>query len=204
MDTLRAAASAAAALLAAACVTVNIYFPAAAAEKAADQIIQEVWGQPRGEKPTGPPTGGSPSGRLPHSDAPRAGLERLLELTVAPAYAQPDINISTPAIERLSASMKARHGALEPYYRSGAIGLTRDGLLAVRDLKAVPLPERGKVHQLVADENQARNTLHREIAGANGHPEWEPDIRTTFAKRWIANARPGWWHQNEAGQWRQK
>ncbi len=26
-----------------ACVTINIYFPAAAAEKAADQIIDEVW-----------------------------------------------------------------------------------------------------------------------------------------------------------------
>ena len=33
-----------------ACVTINIYFPAAAAEKAADKIIDEVWqiknGQP--------------------------------------------------------------------------------------------------------------------------------------------------------------
>lgn len=29
--------------LASACVTINIYFPAAAAEKAADRIIDEVW-----------------------------------------------------------------------------------------------------------------------------------------------------------------
>ena len=29
--------------LAAGCVTINIYFPAAAAEKAADTIIEEVW-----------------------------------------------------------------------------------------------------------------------------------------------------------------
>jgi hypothetical protein len=32
-----------AALLLAGCVTINIYFPAAAAEKAADRIIDEVW-----------------------------------------------------------------------------------------------------------------------------------------------------------------
>lgn len=32
-----------AALLTAGCVTINIYFPAAAAEKAADKIIDEVW-----------------------------------------------------------------------------------------------------------------------------------------------------------------
>ncbi len=31
------------ALLLPACVTINIYFPAAAAEKAADKIIDDVW-----------------------------------------------------------------------------------------------------------------------------------------------------------------
>jgi hypothetical protein len=29
-----------------ACVTVNIYFPAAAVERAADQIVKETWGEP--------------------------------------------------------------------------------------------------------------------------------------------------------------
>jgi hypothetical protein len=33
----------AAGMLLSACVTINIYFPAAAAEKAADKIIEEVW-----------------------------------------------------------------------------------------------------------------------------------------------------------------
>jgi hypothetical protein len=39
-----------------ACVTINIYFPASAAEKAADKIIDEVW-QMRGDaaKPAEPP-----------------------------------------------------------------------------------------------------------------------------------------------------
>lgn len=32
-----------------ACVTINIYFPAAAAEKAADKIIDEVWQIKKGE-----------------------------------------------------------------------------------------------------------------------------------------------------------
>ena len=34
-----------------ACVTINIYFPAAAAEKAADMIIDEVW---KNQKPAQP------------------------------------------------------------------------------------------------------------------------------------------------------
>lgn len=47
----------AAAALIAGCVTINIYFPAAAAEKAADRIIDEVWqlkkdaGEPPAPKP---------------------------------------------------------------------------------------------------------------------------------------------------------
>ena len=41
----------------AACVTINIYFPAAAAEKAADLIIDEVWRLP-GEGGVQPPAAG--------------------------------------------------------------------------------------------------------------------------------------------------
>ena len=38
-----------------ACVTINIYFPAAAAERAADRIIEEVWQlQPDAAKTTKP------------------------------------------------------------------------------------------------------------------------------------------------------
>lgn len=40
-----------AALTLSACVTINIYFPAAAAEKAADKIIDEVWQTQKADKP---------------------------------------------------------------------------------------------------------------------------------------------------------
>ena len=40
-----------------ACVTINIYFPAAAAEKAADKIIDDVWQLKDGvQVPATPPT----------------------------------------------------------------------------------------------------------------------------------------------------
>lgn len=41
------------ALVSTGCVTINIYFPAAAAEKAADRIIDEVW-QLKGGVPVNP------------------------------------------------------------------------------------------------------------------------------------------------------
>jgi hypothetical protein len=37
-----------------ACVTINIYFPAAAAEKAADKIIEEVWQTQKADQPAAP------------------------------------------------------------------------------------------------------------------------------------------------------
>ena len=40
-----------------ACVTINIYFPAAAAEKAADKIIEEVWQLKDGETKPAPKDG---------------------------------------------------------------------------------------------------------------------------------------------------
>lgn len=114
-----------------------------------------------------------------------------------------NLDISSPAITQIRASMTARHGQLEKYYASGAIGLTANGLIDVRDLNIVALPERTQVRKLVADENTDRTNLYREIAVANAHPEWEADIRSTFAQRWIANAKSSWYYQ-EGGGWKQK
>lgn len=186
--------------LLAACVTINVYFPAAAAEQAADRIIRDVWGR------DGQP---APSAETPPQSSREPVVQRVLvatlDLLIPTANAQQaDININTPAISALRNSMTARHGQLEPFYASGALGLTRDGLIAVRDPNAVPLPDRNTVKQLVAQENSDRQRLYSEIANANGHPEWAGQIRDTFARRWIDNARGGWFYQDNGGQWVRK
>jgi len=99
--------------------------------------------------------------------------------------------------------MKSRHNQLETFFNSGAVGLTDDGLVTVRDAKAVALKDRNTLNGLVADENKDRKALYAEIARANGHPEWQDDIQNTFAKRWISNAAKGWWYQ-QGGSWKQK
>jgi len=181
----------------AACVTINVYFPAAAAEKAADRIIEDIWGPEQGPKPAG-----NEQGSIGHA----AGdvLLAALDFVIPPAEAQADIDISSPAIRALTASMKGRAGQLEPFFSSGAIGLTSDGLVEVRDANAVLTAARNKLRKLVSDANADRNSLYREIASANGHPEWEADIRSTFAERWIANARAGWYYKSGAGAWTRK
>ena len=181
----------------AACVTINVYFPAAAAEKAADRIIEDIWGPGQQPKPAG-----NEQSSLGHA----AGdiLVAALDFVIPAAHAQADIDISSPAIRALTASMKGRAGQLEPFFSSGAIGLTSDGLVEVRDANSVPLADRNKLRKLVADDNADRNSLYREIASANGHPEWEADIRSTFAERWSANARAGWHYKSKSGDWTKK
>ncbi|HYD33894.1 MAG TPA: YdbL family protein [Methylophilaceae bacterium] len=129
----------------------------------------------------------------------------LAALLVAPlAFGQADIEINTPAITSIKASMKNQHQQLKPFYESGAIGLTRDGMVGVRDANLVPLADRQKLNSLVAAQNKDRNALYKEIAVANGHPEWENEIRSTFAERWISKAQPGWWVQDAGGAWVKK
>lgn len=110
-----------------------------------------------------------------------------------------DLEANTPAISAIKGEMQARHGQLAAYYASGAVGLTRDGLVAVREANAVPLKDRQGLNSLVAAENSNRNNLYKEIAQANGHPEWENEIRNTFASRWIDKAQGGWWYQSSGG-----
>lgn len=114
-----------------------------------------------------------------------------------------DLEVNTPAISAIKNSMQARHARLASYYANGAIGLTRDGLIALKDANAVPLSERGALTGLVKEENADRTKLYSEIAQANGHPEWQADIQNTFASRWIDKAQSGWWVQG-AGGWVKK
>ena len=205
-------------LFLAACVTVNVYFPAAAAEKAVDKFVKEVYGetvedQPEADQPEADQqeqkqdeedSEESPSSYLQPAHSAESNLVMNLVNFVIPVAvaAQPNIDISTPATNKLKASMTARHQQLVPFYSSGAVGMTGNALLVVRDAKSVPLKQRNAVKQIVAEENRDRNQLYKEIAVANKHPEWEGEIRNLFARRWIANAPGGWWYDN--GGWKQK
>lgn len=193
-------------LVLAACVTINVYFPAAAAEKAADRIIGDVLGA--GAKPATPAASDVPPSSSPQSaiGLPYGLLVAALNVVVPPAQAQAqaDLDISSPEIQKIKSSLEARSPKLRPLYERGAVGFSNDGLIALRDPNAVPLAQRNAVKSLIADENADRIALYRQIAQANGQPQWEAQIRETFAERWIANAPGGWWYQNERGAWVQK
>jgi uncharacterized protein YdbL (DUF1318 family) len=135
----------------------------------------------------------------------RAGfLGAALFVSTPPALAQANLEANTPAIGQIKGAMQTRHAQLDAHFVSGAVGLTRDGMVQLRDAAAVPLAQRSAVNGLVAAENADRAALYREIARANGKPEWEQEIRSTFAQRWLDKAPAGWWVQDGRGNWQRK
>ncbi len=197
---------AASACVLAACVTINVYFPAAAAQAAADRVIDEVWGGQAAPAPVATPpaeAAPAPTSSLDSFDAGDLAL-RALDFVIPGAHAaEPNLDVSSPEIQRLTDSMEARFPDLAPHYGSGAVGLVGDGFIVVRDGNLVPLPDRNKVRTLVANENADRAALYHELAAANGQPQWEAQIRAVFAKRWIERAKAGWYVQ-DGSTWKQK
>jgi uncharacterized protein YdbL (DUF1318 family) len=183
-------------LVLSACVTINVYFPAAEAEQAAREFVERVIGE-EAQRDSAPP---------PQGARQRSPGEALLGFFIADAQAQDaDITLRTPAIQAIQDRMAERfRSRLSAGFDAGALGFGRDGLIVVRDLSALPLKDRAAINQAVTEDNRDRNAVYREIAVANGHPEWEGRIRETFARQWIASARSGWWYQAADGGWQQK
>jgi uncharacterized protein YdbL (DUF1318 family) len=181
------------------CVTVNIYFPAAAIQKAADQIVEDVHKTPSqtpGEAPEQKPEDKK-------DKSSRAGMFRVALLGPAEAYAAGvDVNVSTPAIRNLKAAMAGRFPQLQPLYSKGAIGETNNGHLAVRDTGALSLKEKADVNRLVDQENADREALYAEIIRANNLDTSKlAEVQRLFANSWRDKSSPGWWIQSDNGQW---
>ncbi len=187
------------ALFLTACVTINIYFPAAAADKVADEVIKEIQGIPVQQEKE--PEAKAKVGRLAFYYV----VDKMLAMIVSPAHAaEADLSIKTVQINKLRQTMKQRFSALQENYVKGNIGIKVDGFLVIRNLSEVPLKNRNRLKKLIALENSDRQLLYQAIANANGHPEWYVQIKMTFARHWLSNAKTGWWYQNASGAWQQR
>jgi len=187
---------------AAACVTINVYFPEAAAEQAADRIIDKV----RGEQAETDDGGASLRLKDPRQEPVMVAAARhFANFMIADANAQGAVDFDKPSPRKtaLENSLAARFPQLKPFFDSGAIGVNDAGAIEIRDRNLVPLKDRNSLLQLVNAQNSDWDGLYAEIANINGHPEWEDSIRRTFATRWVAKADAGWWYK-EGGDWKQK
>lgn len=184
-------------LAAVSCVTINIYFPAEQVRGAADRIVDEVWGERATDSTPDQPA-------QPPAKPPGQPGSFLRILTPDSAYAEQDINVSTPEIRAIRESMKVRSAQLIPYLDSGHVGIGLDGLLKVRTSEGLGLKPRADVQRLVEAENQDRRRLYLEIARANGFPDKVAEVQAVFADSWLDKAAKGWYLEQGGGGWKQK
>jgi len=187
------AAFAASLCLVLACITVNIYFPEAAVKQAADQIVDEVRQQNTKDDGRAEPV-------------KKQTVSRNGGLSLVPAaFAQQETSVSTPTIRALKESLKQRFPGLKPYYDGGNIGENNTGFVEIRDDGALSLKDKAALRDLVRDENNDRTKLYAEVAKAlNVDPSQVGRVQKIFAESWIENAAPGWWVQEENGEWAKK
>jgi uncharacterized protein YdbL (DUF1318 family) len=177
-----------------ACVTVNIYFPAAEMQKAADEIVDEVHQGQKGE-----------NGGYLH----KTRLQWLARLApfLGPrrAFAQVDIDISSPAVRTLKGSLAGRFKSMKEFYSRGALGENNQGYVGIRDKSALSVKEKANLKRLVDAENGDRKALYLEILRANNlETRFLPDVEKLFANSWRNKAVSGTWIQKDDGSWVRK
>jgi uncharacterized protein len=185
------ASSAVITILLVSCLTINIYFPEAAVQKTADEIVDDVRSKDEEKKQN--------NNKKQTVQSPGFSLVSL-------AYAQEKAEtVSTPKIRALKNSIKERFPQLEPFYNGGNIGEGNDGFIHIREEEGLSLKDKASLRKLVKEENNDRKALYNEVARALDISDNQVErIQEIFANSWISKSNPGWWIQKEDGEWIRK
>lgn len=199
-------------------ITVNVYFPEKAV-KDAYKSVDEMLLKGSGDKPASdvkpPATEQTPPEAGPQSRLldrlPRFAL--VGEAQAADNYAD-DLAVelaSMPDVDKAYADMNKILPKITALLESGAIGLTNQGLVTVRDKsKVTPADE-----ALIKTENDSRKTvvngmakailkLNKQKESAEALNQIRGKAAATYAEIKRDAARPGWWTQLPNGRWVQK
>ena len=132
-----------------------------------------------------------------------AGCNTLLSPLNA-LHAEVIFETDSPTIGAIKKSLAIRYTILQAHLDAGVIGLTQDGMIALRDGTSLVGEAKTEIAHLIEEDNKERAALYREIARANGRPDWESQFRFAFADRWISRAPEGWYFRNSSGTWIKK
>jgi uncharacterized protein YdbL (DUF1318 family) len=181
------------------CLTINIYFPEAEVQKAAEEIVDEIRkGQEDKDKKD---KGSQLIEMMSAMDSTRGSFS-----LVPSAYAQEKATeVTTPKVRALQQSMKERFPKLRPFFVKGNVGEANDGFIKIRNESGLNLKEKAALRNLQKDENNDRKNMYAEVARAMEiKPNQISKIQKIFATEWIRKASSGWWIQNESGEWIKK
>ncbi len=180
------------------CLTINIYFPEAEVQKAAEEIVDEIRKEAEDKDKKDKKTQTFEVDQAMSSGGGSFSLASSL-------YAQEATEVSTPKIRALQQSMKDRFPKLKPFFEKGIVGEGNDGFVKIRDESVLNLKDKAMLRNLERDENNDRKNMYAEVARAMEIEASQiPKIQKIFAALWIKKAESGWWIQNENGGWTKK
>jgi uncharacterized protein YdbL (DUF1318 family) len=152
-------------------------------QEQADQLLDYVSGKSDELPPIGVP-----------EDNQNSMLDRVLDRLdpVQKAYAA-DLNESSPRVQQIANSMKARFGKVEAAKKTGAVGENNRGFLEMIKPDAIAdSNERNAVQQVIAAENQDRKALYQEIARLNSDQNLTVSaVERVYAQKRLERAKPG-------------
>ena len=173
------------------CITVNIYFPEAAVQKAADDIVDEIRKEEEEKKEK-------------KKIAPVLGAGFGIPVVLEPPQQQ-EMTVSTPKIRALKEEIKKRFRELIPLFNEGRLGESNYGHVSIRNEDGLGLQRKALLRRLVKAENSDRDELYLAVARAlDIDPSQVDRIRRIFARSWVRKARVGWWIQTPDDRWIRK
>ena len=207
-------------LAACAIITVNVYFPEKDVKQAYKSLDEMLLKQGQEQQATPPAAGEEkppetkPAEVKPQSmfEEKRFGFSLIGEACAAENIADAlAVELSSmPDVLKAYEEMNARLPQLNALRDSGAVGLSSQGLITVRDNAKM-----GDKQGLVKAENESRKTvisgMARAILKINKQPATDANFKqvlgkaaATYAETKRDEARPGWWIQLANGRWVQK
>ena len=177
------------------CITVNVYFPEGAVQRAADEFVKDLYKSTNGQGPQGK---GAPS----PTPQPSSGL---MSIFINEAYAADEINIHSPGAEAIKARMAPRVAELSSYKARGVIGEASNGTIVLKDAAGLALKDRAAVERLIQAENKDRADLYDEVQKVNNlNDRNQTRIRGHFSKAFKEHSPAGTWVEGESGGWSRK
>ncbi len=178
--------------------TVNVYFPTAEIQEAAEEIEERVR--------TGQGAEGLQSST--GSAASNSPLHFSLRFGVREAYAQDvDINIETSSIKKIISTRTKRYKEIEPYMDKGILGEGLKALLILREPGGLDLKTLTQIKKLVQAENNDRQALYKEILTANNLESNKTNmerVEALFYQAIVKKMKPGHFYQVDKDKWEVK
>ncbi|MBK5276527.1 MAG: DUF1318 domain-containing protein [Desulfuromonadales bacterium] len=203
-------------LAACAVITINVYFPEKAA-KEAYKSLDDMLLKNAPATPGAPPAPDQPAPMQP--EKPQSQLIRFPHISLVSSAWAADAESDALAIEVASMpevntayeEMNRRLPRLTALFDSGAVGLTNQGLVSIREKSKVTSQDEA----LVSAENQSRKVVVSGMARAILKITKQSDSKAaqdqvlgkaaaTYAENKRDAAKPGWWIQGQNGRWLQK